>query len=435
MKGLLLVEVEKMLKLTYNNNVDLKKLSYLNYILENEMNEVSFISPIDDPTFTSEYGEDRSTGQHKGVDIRASSGTPVKSPESGVIIDAEMRNNACGGTIHIDHQNGYKTRYCHIKQIDVKKGDTVSKGQVIGLSGGDSNDPGKGRSTGPHLHFELYKNGQITNPKNYITSGGSVINAGDSTKTLEGLISNLKSGYASSIIGVGALTKLQSLIDKFEKYGSIGSKELDNIERLLSKLYGNEETTDIMKSNFSLDNNTSTSSAPINFIDLNTKNGYDLYKDICNNYINSKESNILGITGDMMATAAKNAYNKFGGYVPPELALAQLTQEGGLSSNPNSRPIRTKNPFNVGNVDSGKNVNMNTVMSGIQSYYDLISSKYLTSGRGIDDLLSNFVNKTGNRYASDINYESKLKRIIPKIQQTSEKLYASNKDNSKDKMT
>jgi murein DD-endopeptidase MepM/ murein hydrolase activator NlpD len=117
------------------------------------------------------YGQRRS-GKHAGIDLAAKSGTNVLSPLDGVVTDAKIRNNACGGTLEIDHGtiDGHKTktRYCHLKNIKVSKGEKVSKGQVVGLSGGGKNDEGKGRSSGPHLHFELYKDGNHLDPKEYV---------------------------------------------------------------------------------------------------------------------------------------------------------------------------------------------------------------------------------------------------------------------------
>jgi len=105
---------------------------------------------------------------HPGVDLHASSGTIVYSPGDGVVIDAEIRNDGCGGTLFIDHKNGYKSRYCHLRQINVSKGDTVKQGQKVGLTGGGKGEIGQGFSTGPHLHFEIYKDGKLIDPMTVI---------------------------------------------------------------------------------------------------------------------------------------------------------------------------------------------------------------------------------------------------------------------------
>ena len=155
---------------------------------------------------------------------------------------------------------------------------------------------------------------------------------------------------------------------------------------------------------------------PFTFLNLNSNNGFKKYSDISQTYINKRQPNPLNITGVMLATAAKNSFNKYGKYLPPELVLAQLVIEGGIgNSNVNSRPIRTKNPFNVGNVDSGKNVFYNSVHDSINTYFSLMSRNYITDNTQTHKLLSNFVNNKGLRYATDPQYERKILNVAKQI--------------------
>lgn len=154
----------------------------------------------------------------------------------------------------------------------------------------------------------------------------------------------------------------------------------------------------------------------VNFtlLDLSVEQDVKTYAKICQKFIDSYPPNLLGITGEMMSNSAKKAFDKQGSYIPPELALAQLLQEGGISNeSEKSRPIRTKNPFNVGNTDSGENEFHSTVESGIDRYFNLIAKRYLTGGKTAEDLLQNYVNVNGLRYAGK-GYETALSKIVPK---------------------
>ncbi len=109
---------------------------------------------------TSPYGT-RSTGWHSGIDIGGKNGTPVYAAAGGKVVLSSWYY-AYGNCIVVDHGNGMKTRYAHLSGYKVKVGDTVERGQLIGLCGST------GRSTGPHLHFEVIVNGSTKNPINYL---------------------------------------------------------------------------------------------------------------------------------------------------------------------------------------------------------------------------------------------------------------------------
>lgn len=110
--------------------------------------------------FTSPFGP-RWGRFHYGIDIANSVGTDIKAADGGVVTRAG-RAGSYGNLIIIDHQNGTSTRYAHLSRIDVKVGQTVEQGQSIAKMGNT------GRSTGPHLHFEVRVGGKAVNPLNYV---------------------------------------------------------------------------------------------------------------------------------------------------------------------------------------------------------------------------------------------------------------------------
>jgi murein DD-endopeptidase MepM/ murein hydrolase activator NlpD len=124
--------------------------------------------PVNNSTLTSGFGKrtiNGVVGNHGGVDLGVPTGTPVYSPANGVVVSAKnSAPNPCGGFVKIKHDK-YETKYCHLIRFDVvKQGDKVVKGQIIGYTGGGSNDPFKGNSYGPHLHYEVLVNGKNVNP-------------------------------------------------------------------------------------------------------------------------------------------------------------------------------------------------------------------------------------------------------------------------------
>jgi murein DD-endopeptidase MepM/ murein hydrolase activator NlpD len=109
---------------------------------------------------------------HKGIDVAVQSGTPIKSAQRGeVVFSGEQRGY--GYSVEVQHEDMSRTFYAHLSRRDVNVGDIVTSGQVIGLSGGGRNDPGRGTSTGPHLHFELRR--YDPNTSRYVA-----VNPGDS---------------------------------------------------------------------------------------------------------------------------------------------------------------------------------------------------------------------------------------------------------------
>ncbi len=98
---------------------------------------------------------------HDGLDIAANTGNPVYVYTDGKVVQAGW-NGGYGLSILVDHGNGLQTRYAHLSKIYVKVGQKVKTGERIGAVGSTGN------STGPHLHFEVIKNGQTKNPLNYI---------------------------------------------------------------------------------------------------------------------------------------------------------------------------------------------------------------------------------------------------------------------------
>ena len=99
--------------------------------------------------------------QHRGIDIANHNGTPILTTADGVIKSIGSKGGL-GKTIVIDHGYGFVTRYGHLSKYEVKRGQKVSRGDVIGYMGST------GRSTGPHLHYEVWRNGRALNPDNHI---------------------------------------------------------------------------------------------------------------------------------------------------------------------------------------------------------------------------------------------------------------------------
>ena len=112
----------------------------------------------------------RSYEFHPGMDIDGERGEEVIAPANGTVIKAGW-TGGYGNMVEIDHGNGLTTRYGHMSKIEIEVGDTITRGQLIGLIGST------GRSTGPHLHFELRLNDKSINPRHFLVPEPADLNS------------------------------------------------------------------------------------------------------------------------------------------------------------------------------------------------------------------------------------------------------------------
>ena len=124
------------------------------------MGDGHFINPCPAGRLTSPFGY-RWGSMHRGIDLAAPTGTTIRAADGGTVIFSGW-NGEQGYTIEINHRNGFVTVYAHCSRLLVGVGDKVYEGQTIARVGST------GYSTGPHLHFEIKKNGVNVNPLNYI---------------------------------------------------------------------------------------------------------------------------------------------------------------------------------------------------------------------------------------------------------------------------
>lgn len=101
---------------------------------------------------------------HTGLDFTADTGTPIYATGNGTIVECEVKRWGYGQSVVIDHGYGYRSRYAHLSEFKCKPGDKVVRGQIIGLVGST------GKSTAPHLHYEVEQNGKKINPIHFFHS-------------------------------------------------------------------------------------------------------------------------------------------------------------------------------------------------------------------------------------------------------------------------
>ena len=149
------------------------QLSVLEMLLFNrelDRNAVPSRSPVAASYITSGFGRradpfGRGAAWHKGIDFSARTGDTVMAVADGVISYSGVRSGY-GNVVEIDHGNGYVTRYAHNSRNVVQVGDLVRSGQKVARAGST------GRSTGAHVHFEVWENGRVVNPRKFLGNHG-----------------------------------------------------------------------------------------------------------------------------------------------------------------------------------------------------------------------------------------------------------------------
>ena len=135
--------------------INKKNINVNNFVLK---------KPVKGGITTSGFGDTISrTASHNGHDWAVNTGTKVRAAAEGVV-ELAYFSESYGYNILINHNNGFKTRYAHLSEVKVSKGEKVEQSQVIALSGST------GFSTGPHLHCEVVKDGKRVNPIEYVSN-------------------------------------------------------------------------------------------------------------------------------------------------------------------------------------------------------------------------------------------------------------------------
>ena len=155
--------------------------------LQDLMGAMPLIAPLEEYSISSTFGSRRDPvsgrrAMHYGLDLSAAMRTPIQATAPGVISFAGWRGNY-GRMVEIDHGFGIKTRFAHMKEIQVEEGDVVAYRDIIGLVGSS------GRSTGPHVHYEVLYDGDAQDPMKFMEAGRFVFKeqvAQDSTDDADG---------------------------------------------------------------------------------------------------------------------------------------------------------------------------------------------------------------------------------------------------------
>jgi murein DD-endopeptidase MepM/ murein hydrolase activator NlpD len=165
-------KMEQVERRMYAQSLSLQELTQIARDKEERLASIPAIQPVrnkDMTSIASGFGWRidpiyKTSRMHWGMDFTAPVGTEVYATGNGKVVEVEVSSWGYGKSIIIDHGYGYRTLYAHLSSFKVKKGDRVKRGDLIGLVGNT------GKSTGPHLHYEVERNGQKVNPVAYYYS-------------------------------------------------------------------------------------------------------------------------------------------------------------------------------------------------------------------------------------------------------------------------
>jgi len=149
------------------------KQLFMNWKKLDNLHDGAIAVPADKPvrtaSFTSGFGVRSdpfrgNSAMHAGIDLAGPVGTPIYATADGIVTEAGWSSGGYGNLIKIDHGRGIETRYAHLSAFDIRRGDRVTRGQLIGRMGST------GRSTGSHLHYEVRIDGRAVNPVPFMKS-------------------------------------------------------------------------------------------------------------------------------------------------------------------------------------------------------------------------------------------------------------------------
>ena len=155
-------------RISRNVNLGIKSYESIYDKVKKDINRIAkipSIRPVKEGYLNSSFGYrkdpiDNVMRFHQGQDITVKTGTPIYAPADGIVKRAYYAGGF-GNHIKLDHGNGYTTLFAHLSKIKVKHGQEVTRGEIIGLTGNT------GRSTAPHLHYEIHHYGESKNPLDY----------------------------------------------------------------------------------------------------------------------------------------------------------------------------------------------------------------------------------------------------------------------------